>query len=248
MKSKDVMKNNQPKYFSDQFQVDKSRLKELGVFDPILNVDSRLFIEPALLQYSSSDIIRNSYQTYRQRFTKIFDALSACEREGDFYWTIAEQLVRFPEYKYTCIGYGKTIDGRGSEKEFNRKILDALYVAIKKCKDYPDLFLFAPYLGKGIGGDRVSDMVQNIIDEEVCDYTTDVMQKLSLEGDANYLSINLRRRYRLIKNPLSNQVIKFLPIDILRDMTVSDKAADICDEIMQNNHEIHSIAVSSPQI
>lgn len=236
------MKTNKPKYFSDQFQIEKFRLKELGVFDPILNVDSRLFIEPALLQYSSSNIIRNSYQTYRQRFTKIFDALSACEREGDFYWTIAEQLVRFPEYKYTCIGYGKTIDGRGSEKEFNRKILEALYVAIKKCKDYPDLFLFAPYLGKGIGGDRVSDMVQNIIDEEVCDYTTDIMQKLSLEGDTNYFSINLRRRYRLIKNPLSNQVIKFLPTDILRDMTVSDKAADICDEIMQSNHEIRSIA------
>ncbi len=43
------MKANKPKYFSDQFQIEKSRLKELGVFDPILNVDSRLFIEPALL-------------------------------------------------------------------------------------------------------------------------------------------------------------------------------------------------------
>lgn len=31
------MKRSQPKYFSDHFNIDKSKLKELGVFDPILN-------------------------------------------------------------------------------------------------------------------------------------------------------------------------------------------------------------------
>jgi hypothetical protein len=63
-----------------------------------------------------------------------------------------------------------------------------------------------------------------------------------LEGNNNYLSRNLSKRYRLIKNPYSNSVIKLLPTDILRDITVSDKAADICDEIVQSNHEIRILA------
>jgi len=150
-----MTKQTKPKYFSDHFNIDKSKLKDLGVFDPILNVDSRLFIEPALLQYSSSEIIKNSCETYNERFSKIFSALSLSEKEGDFYWAIAEQLVSFPEYKYTCIGYGKTIDGRGSKDEYNKKILESLNLAITNCKDHPELFSFAPYLGKGIGGDRI---------------------------------------------------------------------------------------------
>ncbi len=41
-------KTNKPKpiYFSDYFKVDKAKLKELGVFDPILNFDTKLFVDP----------------------------------------------------------------------------------------------------------------------------------------------------------------------------------------------------------
>ena len=35
------MKRNQPQYFSDHFNIDKAKLQELGVFDPILNFDTK---------------------------------------------------------------------------------------------------------------------------------------------------------------------------------------------------------------
>jgi hypothetical protein len=56
--------NNQPIYFSDYFKIDKKKLKALGTFDPILNYDTSLFVEPLLLSKSSSDIIANAKQTY----------------------------------------------------------------------------------------------------------------------------------------------------------------------------------------
>jgi hypothetical protein len=49
-----------PIYFSDYFKVDKAKLKELGVFDPILNFDTKLFVDPILLKSSSSEIIQNA--------------------------------------------------------------------------------------------------------------------------------------------------------------------------------------------
>ena len=58
------MKKNQPQYFSDHFNIDKDKLKELGVFDPILNFDTKLFIDPLLLKKSSNETIRNSAKTF----------------------------------------------------------------------------------------------------------------------------------------------------------------------------------------
>ncbi|MDX2082980.1 MAG: hypothetical protein SFV53_03220 [Rickettsiales bacterium] len=156
-------------------------------------------------------------------------------------WNIAKNLVDFPEYKFTCIGYGNSIDGRGSAEEFNGKILDSLYLVIDKLKDNPDLLPFAPYLEKGIGGDRISDMLQNIIDEYICDYTASIMQELGLNGDCRHLSKNLQKQYSLLKNPYSKSVIKLLPRDILRDITISDKAGDISDEIISQNWEIRKM-------
>lgn len=62
------MKRSQPKYFSDHFKIYKSKLKELGVFDPILNFDTKLFVEPLLLKKSSSEIIRNAANNFDQFF------------------------------------------------------------------------------------------------------------------------------------------------------------------------------------
>jgi hypothetical protein len=138
------MKSSQPQYFSDHFKIDKSKLKELGVFDPILDSDSRLFVEPSLLQYSSSETFQDAYKAYHEKFGKIYKALSLCENKGDLHWNIAKNLVDFPEYKSTCIGYGNSIDGKGSADEFNGKILDSLYSVIDKLKDNPDLLPFAP--------------------------------------------------------------------------------------------------------
>jgi hypothetical protein len=51
--------NLEPIYFSDYFKIDKAKLKELGAFDPIINFDTALFVEPLLLKQSSSEIIAN---------------------------------------------------------------------------------------------------------------------------------------------------------------------------------------------
>lgn len=62
------MNSKKPIHFSDYFNIDKSVLKKLGVFDPILNVDTKVFVEPLLLKNSASKIIQNSYQTYKKFF------------------------------------------------------------------------------------------------------------------------------------------------------------------------------------
>jgi hypothetical protein len=80
------MKRSQPKYFSDHFNIDKDKLKELGVFDPILNFDTKVFVDPLLLKKSSNEIIRNSAKTFDDFFITLLDLLKISEQEGDKPW------------------------------------------------------------------------------------------------------------------------------------------------------------------
>ena len=70
--------------FSDYFKIDRSLLKSKGLFDPAINLDTRLFIDPLLLKSSKHDLIRNeAYREYRDYFSKIASLLSLSLEEDD---------------------------------------------------------------------------------------------------------------------------------------------------------------------
>ena len=48
------MKRHQSQYFSDHVDIDKDKLQELSVFDPILNFDTKVFVDPFLLKNNSN--------------------------------------------------------------------------------------------------------------------------------------------------------------------------------------------------
>ena len=59
-----------PIKFSDHFKIDKTKLAELGVFDPIINQDTKLFTEPLLLKGSASKLMRYAFLVYNDFFCK----------------------------------------------------------------------------------------------------------------------------------------------------------------------------------
>ncbi|MFA5879219.1 MAG: hypothetical protein WC860_03495, partial [Candidatus Margulisiibacteriota bacterium] len=169
-----------PIYFSDYFKVDKTKLSELGIFDPILNFDTKLFVDPILLKSSSNEIIRNSRNKYMDFFKGLLLLLQNSQEINDKCWRTAKKMVYFPEYKYTCIGYGSdSINGSGSGTDLNDKIFQSAKEIAQIAKNDPDIFLLLPLLEAGIGSDRISDMTQNIIDDAICDYTVEMIKKLS---------------------------------------------------------------------
>jgi hypothetical protein len=176
------MNPKEPIHFSDYFNIDKTILNELGVFDPILNFDTKVFVEPLLLKNSANEIIRNSYQTYKNFFASLLLLLKKSTQIGDKCWRTAQKMVFFPEYQYSCIGYSSgNTDGRGSGIEFNDKIFQSAKEIVELAQDDPEIFLLLPLLEEGIAGDRISDMAQNIIDDEICRYTVDIMAQVGLQ-------------------------------------------------------------------
>ena len=123
---KDNSNQLKPILFSDYFNVDKKKLEESGVFNPILNCDTKLFVEPLLLKSSQSRIIKESYEVFINFFSELLLLIKSSKTtdESDIHWREAKRRVKFPEYKSTCIGYGSgTTSGGGAGRELNEKIL-----------------------------------------------------------------------------------------------------------------------------
>lgn len=217
-----MTKKSKPILFSDHFKIDKKQLKQLGIFNPILNFDTKLFVDPTLLKDNSNEIIKDAAQTFRKFFADLLDLLQASEFENDKCWREAKRRVNFPEYKSTCIGYGSdSIDGSGSGTGLNDQILRSAKEMVDLANKNPTMFLLLPLLEEGIGADRVSDMTQNIIDDDICRFTVEVMKELEIEGNYKHKSKS-RTEYNLLLNPYSQCAIKLIPSDILSNLPLAD--------------------------
>lgn len=217
-------KPSKPILFSEHFNIDKKLLEELGVFNPLLNCDTKLFVEPLLLKSSQSPIIKESFKVFIQFFEDLMFLIkrSKVSEESDIHWREAKRRVKFPEYKSTCIGYGSaTTEGGGAGKELNEKILMNAKEIIQSGQENPRMFTILPFLEEGIGGDIISDMTQKIINNEICKYTQDVLGKIGLEGDCEYKTED-GEVYNLLFNPFSKCVLKLLPQDVLTNLPLAD--------------------------
>lgn len=231
MNSKIVKPN--PIYFSDYFKVDKTKLKELGVFDPILNFDTN--VDPTLLKSSSSEIFQNARERYVNFFNGLLKLLKCSEHVNDRFWRAAKQRSKFSEYKFTCIGYGNdSINGTGPGHSFSDKLLESAKDIIEAAKNDPEMFLLLPLLEDGMGADGISDMTQSIIDDNICTYTQSIMDALGLTGDIYHTSQN-QNNFLLLKNPFSKSVIKLLPQDILADLSLADTFDDWLVKVSEIN-------------
>jgi ribosomal protein S6 len=237
---KDNSNQSKPILFSDHFNVDKKKMEEFGVFNPILNCDTKLFVEPLLLKSSQSSIIKESYEVFINFFAELLLLIKSSKitDDSDIHWREARRRVKFPEYKSTCIGYGSgTTSGGGAGRELNEKILKNAKDIIASGQENPKMFTILPFLEEGIGGDIISDMVQKIINNQICQYTVDVLDKIGLKGDYKYTTEE-GISYNLLFNPFSKCELKFLPQDILTNLPIADSFDNWIVGLSQKNFEL----------
>ncbi len=229
----------QPTHFSKHFNIPKERLNELGVFDPILNQDTKVFVDPLILKDNKDEFSKQAFTVFNDFFTTLLKKLMLSKQEGDNGYIQAKRMIKFPEYQYTCIGYAGTSNrGSGAGGKINDIIFEGAREIVNNAKNDSEAFLLLPLFCKGdIGGDRISDMTQNIIDKLICEYTVEIMQKLDLKGNYTYKTTprthnDTVQTFNLLKNPYSNCAIKFIPQNILR--TLPDYENDVFEAVSVN--------------
>jgi hypothetical protein len=235
-----LAKIKNPKLFSAYFNADPSLLKRLGVFDPILNVDSRLFIDPLLLRVSAHKEIRvDAVGQYEEHFGKVIRLLKASKASNDVAWRSARELLRSPEIKGTCLGYGAaSIQGSAFGKVHTENVLRTAKEVVDLGIEDPDLFTALVLFEEGIGADLISDMTTNVILHNLFDFNKRILKHIKVKTK----TFRIRGlRYSLARNPFqkdSTPVI-LVPLDVLRNLPVAQDRSEI-DDVVSKNRELRN--------
>lgn len=230
--------------FSDVFGVEPELLRTLGVFDPTLDVDARLFIDPFLLPHSKHPEFSDcAFSKYEEHFTSIYGLIQISQNEGDKAWDAALKRFRFSESKGmsgTCLGYSKnSISGHAfGPKKAAQSLRWAKQVIDLGVKD-PEMFSALSLFEEGIGADLISDMIAAITIECIIKFNDRILKELSEEKTLPLEDYVLRgHKARLPRNPYSNQgePIILLADDILKHLPIMDDPKNIPKAIEGNEN------------
>ena len=163
-------------------------------FDPLLDHDTELFIDPFLVFKLKHPLFKHAHDKLIKFFNEAFRV--AAESRGNIKHTAYKKLINmliFPEVSELCLGYTeRSTAGSGSSFSFAkiiaRTILQSIAIGVKNIEHFEELWI----LGEGIGCDRISDMTANILKPELIEYTQKICNKLELK---QLTSIKLPKAY-----------------------------------------------------
>jgi hypothetical protein len=223
-----------PTTFSAHFRLDPAQLYGLGVFDPTLEIDTKLFIDPLLIPHSRhEEICDAAVREHRVHFEQVIKFLAATAKPEDVAWRTARRLLEFHELRGTCLGYGAaSIAGSG----FGRNLTERVLLVGKEIVDLgitdPDLFSAMALFEAKVGADRISDMATNVVRRALTAFNSRMLGELGLRGE----TFGLRDiRGEFLRNPfqMRRTPIILVPTDILRKLPIArdwDEIAEAADK------------------
>jgi hypothetical protein len=236
-----MAKIRNPVSFTEHFKVPPEVLEAAGAFDPILNADSRLFIDPLLLASSTAGEAQQAARRLRKHFEDVVRLLSASKQSDDLAWRTARRLMRYREVAATCLGYGKSTSGNALGRQMTEKLLRTAKEMIDLGVVDPEIFALLPFLEENVGPDRVSDITTNIILPDLAAFT----QRLLAEQSVPVVPHVVRSgTYCLPTNPFGTGPVLLVPSDILRALPIATDwdgvaAAAAHNEALRNRVNLH---------
>jgi hypothetical protein len=235
-----MAKFRDPTLFSQHFGIDPQRLVEFGVFDPVLNGDTKLFIDPMLLDHAAEKTFSSdARQTFNGYFETVIKLIAGSKARGDVPWRAAERKLQFPEVPFTCLGYGaSTIRGSGGGTVQTSTLVHTASEIIALGVTDPDLFVAMALIEEGIGPDRISDMTTKIILPVLIAYTEAVCRALNVSTKRITFGLSNGERFSgdLPRNPLDagGGPVILVPRDVLRNLPVATDWDSVGDAASKN--------------
>lgn len=242
-----LAKISNPIRFSQHFGIPEERLASVGVLNPTLNLDTRLFIDPLLIPLSRHPEISGTARTaYVDHFNMVIRLLKASKQKGDVAWRNARRLMEFPEIEWTCLGYGtSTVSGSGSGAFTTSTIMNTVREIVDLGVEDPDLFVALGVFEDGIGPDRISDMAANVMMPGLLEFNRRVLKELSVPTRQVTITLKNGNSYTeaLPHNPYGKgaQTVILVPGDILRDLPIVNDWSDVADAASKNASLRHQV-------
>ena len=225
-----------PVLFSKHFEIDPVLLDTQGFIDPILNADTKLFIDPLLLEASSNPVVnKKAFNILKGRFQEVISLVDASKTTADVAWRSAAKRLDLSETSETCLGYGSaSISGSSRPDSLKQKILTTAKEIITLGEHNPQIISLMGLLEEGVGPDTISDMTTNFIQPVLAEITEAFCQK-------NKIKTKQFSRYEnrsLPENPYRpGSPVLLVPKDVVRHLPI----ANDWDEVSKVVFEIEDI-------
>lgn len=224
-----------PIRISEALSIPQEKLKEKGVYDSLLDFDSRLHIDPSLIESSGIKELINAKRKIVDYFTDILRLLKASQKINDTFWKGALKRISTGEGLQTSLGYSEDgTKGSGIGPLLGQKILETIKEIQNAGDTDPLIFELVGVFESNIGPDRISDWIAFIIHEELCEYTKRVCIQLNI----TLVSFKIfGREFFLPKNKITNNYLVFIPASILNNLPIAESWDDI-ETMSSYNQEV----------
>jgi hypothetical protein len=170
-------------HFNEQFNVSAIEMRKLGVFNPKMGHDNKMFVDPKLLENAADELLgaRSDLLDYFAGTVSLIKMIRT-KTDADIYWVRAWQRMRFKETSNTCLGSSrKGTDGNGIGPVLAKRIVNRAADILPHVKFQPDLFELIGVFADGLGCDRVSDMIVSILKLRFIAYTNRITRALGIQ-------------------------------------------------------------------
>jgi hypothetical protein len=209
-----------PVRISTVLKVNRRLLKEKGVYDSMIDFDSKLHIDPATLSTCTIPEFLGSPQKVADYFGEVLSLISASNYVGDIFWKQALKRLTFGEGLSSGLGYSrKGTHGSGIGPEMAERILTTIHQIVIAGINDPKLFELVPVFEDKVGPDRISDMISIILKDEFIAFTNRVAKELGIKT--------------LIDN--KGNMIVFVPRVLLNDLPIAAQWEDVAISVAYNN-------------
>ncbi|GAA3253187.1 hypothetical protein ACFO1B_44835 [Dactylosporangium siamense] len=167
-------------YFSEAFGIEYSENYEW--FDPILELDTLLFVDPFLIFEDDEEEWRLAHNQITSYFHDAFELLAGSGlKKTHQYYRRTLALMEFPEPKEFRLGYASgSADGSGSGPILARLIVEAMGEAIARGLDDIQHFEELGILVEGINRDRISDVTCNLLKPKLISFTQRIAEEFQI--------------------------------------------------------------------
>ncbi len=212
--------------FSELFKI--TDVTNESWFDVILDLDTKLFVDPFLIYAAEYEEFIGSHQEIVDFFNTVFSVIAKSGgNQKSNYWRQAQGLLVFPEVEELCLGYtGIGTKGSGSGSGFSKLIVGAIWESIQAGVKEISHFEEISLLNEGIGADRISDITATILKHRFISYTSRICQKYNIPLVVHRMNGKfdltffrwLPATVQLPVNPNNNKPILLSPKIYLRDL------------------------------
>lgn len=226
-----------PKKISEVFGVSDDDLKKEGVFNGFIDLDSKFYVDPHLLENTKVPELQDSYLNFKDHFAKIVHILESAQKVGDVFFRSAHKKLIFPELQFVSLGYSTEGNpGSGIGEGIALELTNTAWEIIKAGISDPVIFELVGLIEENIGADRISDMVIHVILLDLLAYSERVAKNLNL----NICQARERgKEFSLPAIPGSQRPTVFIPHEILNDLPIANGWDDI-ERVCAHNEELRN--------